>query len=144
MCIDYWRFWLWEQISAKSEMVCLKCSFRSVLGCFQLKNHIFFTKTDCYWPIFMDGVSLSQRYQTSKGREFIFYHWVPRSCTESTLEPPRSSELGTPGFEVQFPKHKNFARLNEKNTLQEWASGQLDTWMEILVTSSGSLYFSCL
>ena len=44
MCIDYYSFYLWEQIQAKSKMVWKKCTFQSVLGGFQLENNIFAQK----------------------------------------------------------------------------------------------------
>lgn len=44
MCIDYYSFYLGEQIPAKSKMVCKKCTFQSVLGGFQVESNIFAQK----------------------------------------------------------------------------------------------------
>ena len=36
------------------------------------------------WPLFMDGVQLSQGYKATKRKQFTFYHSVPRSFWYST------------------------------------------------------------
>ena len=32
-----------------------------------------------FWPLFIDGVQLSQSYRATARKQFIFYHYVPEN-----------------------------------------------------------------
>ena len=40
---------------------------------------IFALQKNTLWPLFMDGIQLSQGYRATMRRQFTFYHSVPRS-----------------------------------------------------------------
>ena len=46
--------------------------------------YIFINKLKkAIWPLFMDGVQLSQGYRATRRRQFTFYHSVPSSSQYS-------------------------------------------------------------
>ena len=70
------------------------------------KSLILYEKLKVLWPLFIDGVHLSEGYRATM-RQFTFYHSFPRSSwwkderlTELTLEPPTSFEPRTPGLGI--------------------------------------------
>ena len=87
----------------------------------------------------MDGVQLFQGYQTTKRRQFKFYHWALKSSWNSfepTLEPQSGFKTGTNGLEIQCLK--NPAR---------WLRTQKKTVFYYHVTyafHSESILYSCL
>ena len=82
------------------------CKKRLYLTFQNWKN--FFEKLlkQLYGPFFVDGVQLPQGYRSTTKRQLTFYHLVPRSKAESTLEPPIGFEHRTPGLGIQYFNHK--------------------------------------
>ena len=51
---------------------------------------------DLIWPLFIDGVQLSQGYRATTRRGFTFYHSVPRSSWYPFNRPRKDERLSWP------------------------------------------------
>ena len=48
------------------------------------------------WPLFMDGVQLPQGCRATTGKQFTFYHEVPRNSWYSFDRPQKDERLSRP------------------------------------------------
>ena len=60
------------------------------------KEIILYEKLKTLWPLFMDGVQLSQGYRATKRRQFTFYHSVPRNSWYSFNQPQKDERISLP------------------------------------------------
>ena len=76
------------------------------------------------WPLFMDGVQLSQSYRATTRRQFTRSSWYSFNQlqgwkAELTSEPPSIFKPGTPGFGIQCLNHWEINKLNSCTAIHD-------------------------